>query len=79
MNIVAHIRELVVEGDASFNAADFRERLAEQLAALTDQEQSFGSSELVVHELVVCANANLRDAAREAARALFVQLRKADR
>ena len=75
MNVVAHIRELVVEGDASFSLQQFQERLGAELARLGLAVPT----ELVLGELVVHAGPSLDAAVAATVRTLGERLRGQDR
>jgi D-alanyl-D-alanine carboxypeptidase len=79
VRLVARVKELVVEGSASFTAQQFQAKLEELLS-----EQELGASEpgqlvqVALKELVVHSGPGLSTAARATARALTERLRKAD-
>ena len=75
MKIIAHIRELVVEGDAAFSASDFRRQLSERLGALCGEDECLGVETLALSELVVCTS-TVRDAAQATALALVERMRR---
>lgn len=71
MNVVAHIRELVVEGEARFSLQQFQERLGAELARLN----LVVPVELALGELVVHAAPSLDGAVAATVQALGERLR----
>jgi len=71
MNVVAHIRELVVEGDSRFSLQQFQERLGAELARLN----LVVPTELVLGELVVHAGPSLEGAVAATLQVLGERLR----
>ena len=75
MNVVVHIRELVVEGGGPFPAEQFQARLAEALAGLPEA----ASEDTVIPLLVVQTADTPRGTAEATARAVRSHLTRGPR